>query len=146
MGLFWIAFSLAFLFLEMITQALVSIWFVMGGTGAYIAMKVGASVAVQLVVCGAISVVGIIFWYFVIKDKLHLTQTNEDRNIGKIGVVLQEINGAEGEGTVKLGKEKWTAAGERQDVIIPSNAKVEVIGIEGCHLIVRKIENNEKKE
>lgn len=145
MGLFWIAFSLVSLLLELTTQALVSIWFVMGGTGAYIAMRLGANIVVQLVVCGVISIIGIIFWYFVLKEKIHATQTNEDRNIGRIGIVLQDIDGIEGKGTVRLGKEKWIAVAENQEIIIPNNAKVEVVGIEGCHLIVRKIEN-EKKE
>lgn len=140
MGPFWVVFSLVFLFLEIISQALVSIWFVMGGVSAYIAMRLGASTPVQLILCSVVSLLGIVFWWLVIKEKIHTTKTNEDRNIGQVGIVLQDIQGIEGRGVVVLGKERWTAEGENQYTIIPKGTKVEVIGIEGCHLIVREIQ------
>lgn len=59
-----------------------------------------------------------------------------DRVIGKIGMVLEEVKPHGITGRVKLGSEEWRAASSDEEPI-PEGTAVEVLKIDGTHLVVR---------
>jgi len=60
-----------------------------------------------------------------------------DRVIGKVGIVVDEIqpHGITG-GRVKIGSEEWRATSEGEEPIA-MGAKVEILHIDGTHVVVR---------
>lgn len=59
-----------------------------------------------------------------------------DRVIGKIAVVLEEVKPHGFTGRVQLGSEEWRAA-SADEIAIPEGSEVEVLKIDGTHLVVR---------
>ena len=60
---------------------------------------------------------------------------NADRIIGKTAVVIETIDNLAGKGQVKVAGQIWTARSER-DVVIPQDAEVTVLRIEGVKVFV----------
>jgi len=52
--------------------------------------------------------------------------------------VLERIDNVKNSGSVRLGKEEWRASSESGDPI-SAGKKVEVVKVEGTHLIVRPL-------
>ncbi len=65
-----------------------------------------------------------------------------DRLIGKKGIVLEEIDNGLNLGRVRLYKEEWLADSEN-DNVIPVGKRVEVVRLDGTHLVVKVIEEEE---
>jgi membrane protein implicated in regulation of membrane protease activity len=61
-----------------------------------------------------------------------------DRFIGKRGIVLEEIDNSMNTGRVRLDKEEWRADSET-DSVIPEGTRVEVVRLDGTHLVVKVI-------
>ena len=59
-----------------------------------------------------------------------------DRVIGKVGKVLVDIDNVNNTGRVQLKKEEWRADSDTGEVI-PVGNQVEVIRLEGTHLVVK---------
>ena len=62
-----------------------------------------------------------------------------DRFIGKRGIVLEGIDNSLNTGRVRLDKEEWRADSETGS-IIPEGKMVEVVRLDGTHLVVKVIE------
>ena len=65
-----------------------------------------------------------------------------DRLIGKSGVVLEDIDNINNIGRVRLDKEEWRAESDTAD-IIPTGTRVEVVKLDGTHVVVRALEEGE---
>ena len=65
-----------------------------------------------------------------------------DRFIGKRGIVLEGIDNSLNKGRVRLDKEEWRADSESGS-IIPEGKMVEVVRLDGTHLVVKVIEEEE---
>lgn len=61
-----------------------------------------------------------------------------DRFIGKTGVVLEEIDNVGNTGRARIDKEEWRADSDTGEKI-PVGARVEVVRLEGTHLVVRPL-------
>lgn len=61
-----------------------------------------------------------------------------DRFIGKKGLVLEEIDEIKNTGRARIDKEEWRADSD-SDETIPVGARVEVVRLEGTHLVVRPV-------
>ena len=59
-----------------------------------------------------------------------------DRVIGKIGVVIEEVQPHGVTGRVRLGSEEWRAAADGEEPIA-ADTPVEVLRIDGAHVVVR---------
>lgn len=65
-----------------------------------------------------------------------------DRFIGMKGLVLEVIDNMKNSGRVRMNKEEWKADSE-SDEIIPEGAGVEVVTLDGTHLVVREIKKED---
>ncbi len=136
---FWLVVGLSFLVLEIVTNALVSIWFVLAsGVTCGVSFLVD-SFAVQVVVFTVFSLV-----FMVIFRKLYLKHIKKpdkdinkpDKIVGKIGTVAEDTDSFGGR--VLVGDVYWRAVTENGDVI-KKGEKVTITAVNDTTLTV---ENN----
>ena len=140
----WLLFVLLFLFLELSTVNLVSVWFVAGATCALLVAALGLSLGVQIGVFIAVTALLLIFTKPAVKkillQKTHAT--NFDRIIGKEGIVTQKIEGAKGTGQIRVQGSVWSAKSDNgEDLEV--DTRVEILRIEGVKAVVKAQPQNE---
>lgn len=137
----WLGFAVFMAVCEAATTQLVSIWFVIGALCAAVATVFTPSLLIQSLIFLAVSLIALIITRpFVkrFKEKHQKVNTNSDRVIGQIGVVLSAIEDAQSVGQVKVLGETWSA---RSDFApIQANTKIKVLSIEGVKLLVEPAE------
>ncbi|MBQ8725097.1 MAG: NfeD family protein [Oscillospiraceae bacterium] len=143
--IFWSVLLVVGIAVELATQQLVSIWFAAGSLGALIAASAGASVTVQLIVFTALSLLLLIFTRPRVRKALSfgIKDTNAKLDIGKLAVVIQEINPEKGTGRVRLGGADWMAVAA-PELVIPAGTTVRVEKIDGAKLYVAFVPDKEK--
>lgn len=134
----WIGLIVLAVIAEATTEQLVSIWFVGGGIAGLILSILNVDPLIQILVVVAVSLILLIAIRPFARKKLDFekTGTNADRNIGKTGVVLEDISNKEEHGQVKVLGNIWTARSALGDDIIMKDTEVNIIRIEGVRLIV----------
>ena len=116
--LLWGGLFVLTVLVEFATQQLVSIWFAAGSLAAFLAVCFGASLPVQGILFLAVSVLLLIFtrpicrriFSFGIKD------TN-NQEIGRIAVVIQEVDPVKNTGRVRLDGVDWIAVSQDGTII-----------------------------
>lgn len=140
MTLIWTAILVLAIAAEAMTIDLVSIWF---GVGALIALLsllfFDASLKIQIALFLIVSLACIIFTRPVAKKYLrgNTIKTNYDRIIGKHATVTSTIT-ADKKGEVKVMGNIWSATSLNNEVI-EEGQHVEVLAIEGNHVVVKEI-------
>lgn len=140
--IFWSVILIATVIAETCTLQLISIWFAVGAFVALIMAGMGFSVLSQAIIFTAVSVLLLCATRPIIK-KLQVKDilpTNADAEIGKLAVVIQEINHAENTGRVKIGGVNWRARTEN-DEIFKIGETVRVERISGTTAYVTKAEH-----
>lgn len=141
MPFIWIGFAVLMAVCEAFTSQLVSIWFVLGSVCAAITSIFTDSVPIQSAVFLVVSLIALVVTRPLvnkIRQKKGKTSTNADRLIGKIGIVISDIEDVQKVGQVKVEGEIWTA--KSQSAPIAKDSKVKVLAIEGVKLIVEPVE------
>ncbi|MFV0402064.1 MAG: NfeD family protein [Oscillospiraceae bacterium] len=138
--IFWLVLMIAFVIFEGVTEQLVSIWFAIGSIGGAIVSGIGGPFWLQLVIFLAVSILVLLMGRPFLSSKLHKTKqpTNADRVIGMTGVVLQDIDNIRETGRVRANGLDWTAR-SASGVVIPKDAMVTVLAIDGVKLIVNPV-------
>ena len=139
MNWIWLGAVVAFGVLEAATAVLVSIWFVGGAAVALLASFLGAALWLQIALFLAVSVLLLIFtrpicrriFSFGIKD------TN-NQEIGRIAVVIQEVDPVKNTGRVRLDGVDWIAVSQ-DGTIIPENTSVRIEAVSGTKLTVSRL-------
>ncbi len=136
MVFWWFIAFIVFLFIELITVNLVTVWFAIGAIAASITTIFTDNVIIQMIVFIVVSIVSLLITKPLVKKfkKFDVTPTNSDRVIGKIGDVTKKI-GTNKYGEVKIFGTTWTASASEE---IEVGEKVKVLSIEGVKLIVKK--------
>lgn len=141
MPFIWIGFAVLMAVCEAFTSQLVSIWFVLGSVCAAITSIFTDSVPIQSAVFLVVSLIALVVTRPLvnkIRQKKGKTSTNADRLIGKIGIVISDVEDVQKVGQVKVEGEIWTA--KSQSAPIVKDSKVKVLAIEGVKLIVEPVE------
>ena len=140
MSFTWMLIFLGLLFIELITVALVSIWFAVGALAAFIFSLFVDSIYIQLAVFVVVSSISLILTRRIV-DKINSNKipTNLDRVIGKIGIVTEEITKLE-PGEVKVDGKKWSAVSTKK---INIGSKVEILSIDGVKLKVKEVKEED---
>jgi membrane protein implicated in regulation of membrane protease activity len=133
----WLILAAVFLLFEIITTALVSLWFAVGALVAALAAAVGAALWVQVVFFVLVSALCFILLYprmqrLVAKNR---QATNADKVIGQTCIVTQKIDNLAGTGTVAVDGKTWTARSDTGEAI-EAQTLVKIDRIEGVKLIV----------
>jgi membrane protein implicated in regulation of membrane protease activity len=140
----WMIIAALFVVGEIFTAGFFLLWFGIGAAVAGVLALFGLGYIWQLgafvLVSGVLFVVSRRF-----ADKFTKKQPpgiGADRVIGKRGIVLEEIDNTKNTGRVRLKKEEWLAGSETGEVI-PVGNQVEAIRLDGTHLVVKKIKEEE---
>lgn len=139
MLIIWAAAIIAFGVLEAVTAQLVSIWFVIGAIGAFIAALFDASITVQVIIFIAVTIVALIVTRPLVKKFVHPKKqaTNADRVLNQKGIVVEEINNIKATGQVKVDGKVWSAR-STDNSIIDVNEEIIIKEISGVKLIVER--------
>ena len=136
----WLGVAVFLAIVEVATTQLVSLWFVIGAAATAVcsATFLKGDLLWQILIFIAISAIALILTRPLVKKIRNESKvsTNSDRNIGKTGVVILEINPVDGTGQVKIGAEKWSAK-SFDGSIIKEGTNISVEAIEGVKLVVR---------
>ncbi len=138
------AIAAAFVVGEIFTAGFFLLWFGLGAAVAGVLALLGLGFGWQLgafvVVSGVLFAVSRRF-----AEKFSRKQPpgiGADRFLGLRGQVLEEVDNFKNIGRVRLQKEEWRAESEAGEVL-PVDTRVEVVRLEGTHLVVKKIEEGE---
>ena len=140
-AIFWLVMLIVFVLAEAGTVALVSLWFAAGALVALILSMLSAPIWMQFTLFLLVS--GVMLWLLrpVIRRhfKPHLTRTNADAVIGKVGITMAPINNMMAQGKLLVDGMEWSARStDGQE--IPENVKVRIDRIEGVKLYVTPVE------
>lgn len=135
----WIGVTILAVIIELVTDDLTSIWFAIGAFVSLIISIFTNNYIVQIAVFILLSVLLMLFIKPLLANrygKRDTIPTNADRVIGKVGKCTQHID-RENYGEVKVDGKIWTAAAY-EDETIEVDDEVEILGIDGVKLIVRR--------
>ncbi|GAA4422708.1 NfeD family protein [Georgenia halophila] len=139
--LWWLGAALVLGVIEMLTVDLIFLMLAGGALAGVVVALLGGPFWVQLIVVGIVSVVllfGVRPWA---KDLLERstpnTKTNVAAHVGREAIVVSDVT--ERAGLVKLTGEVWSARAARPGDVLPTDAAVRVVRIEGATAIVEPI-------
>lgn len=138
----WLVLLIVLVVIELLTMGLTTIWFAVGALVAAILAAFGAPFSVQIIVCGIIATILLIFTrpvavkYFN-RDRI---RTNVESLVGKQAIVISEINNLQGVGQVNVGGQEWSARAMDEQKCFPVGTVVKVVAISGVKLIVEEKE------
>ena len=145
--IWWIWMALAALCVvgEMFTAGFFLLWFGVGAAVAGLLAILGLSFPWQLAAFVVVSgvLLGVSRRFADRFSKKQPPGIGADRFIGLKGLVLEDIDNVENSGRVRLQKEEWRADSD-SDEVIPVGARVEVVRLDGTHLVVKRIEEREE--
>jgi membrane protein implicated in regulation of membrane protease activity len=137
MVILWLIAAGIFLLFEVVTTALVSLWFAVGALAAAAAAALGAAPWLQVLFFALVSAICFILIYPRVRHLVEKNRqaTNADKVIGQICVVTQRIDNLSGTGTVSIDGKTWTARTIDGEVV-EAQTLVKIERIEGVKLIV----------
>ena len=139
-GWIWIAVIVIAIIIEVMTDQLVSIWFVPGAVLATVLDFFTVSPIWQVLIVLVLAFAGILFVRKTL-TKLKLDQaskTNIDAIIGERCVVSEKIDTFAGRGQVKVKGQIWSARGLKDDDVFEPGTTLTVVGVEGVKLICKQ--------
>ena len=127
---------------EIATLQLVTIWFAAGALAAFIAAAIGFSPLSQTIVFTAVSVLLLCATRPLLRKMKvkHVIPTNYDAEVGKLGLVTEEINELKNTGRVKVGGVSWRARTD-DETVLPVGASVRVERISGTTVFVVPVQS-----
>lgn len=139
--LIWLIIAAIFAVGEILTEGFFLAWFAIGAAVASGVAFLGLGTPWQwglfLVVSGMLVLVSRRF-----AERFTGTQPpgiGADRYVGKIGVILEEVDNLKNTGRVRIDKEEWRAD-SGTDEVLPEGIWVKVTGLDGTHLVVEPLE------
>lgn len=137
----WIVLVIILITIEIITLGVTTIWFACGALIAFIVSLLFDSVIAEIIIFLISSFIMLVFTKPIVIKYLNpeRVRTNYDRNIGKEGVVIADIDNLEATGRVIISGQEWMARASNDEEVIKKDSKVLIEKIEGAKLIVTKI-------
>lgn len=134
----WIIIGLVALGIDIATSAFLFVWFTLGAIAAGVAQIFGYSFIVQLIIFIIVSGLLVILVYPIvkksIKNSVKPTLTREKTYIGRVVVVDEDIIEKR---LIKVDGVYWSVMEKGE--VLEKGDKVEIVGIEGNKIIIKKI-------
>ena len=139
-GWIWIAIIVAALIIEVLTDQLISIWFVPGAVIATILDFCDVALLWQILTVLILAAAGIVFAKTYLAKKLRsgIVKTNIEAIIGERCVVTEKVDNYVGCGQVKVKGQIWSARGVGEDDVFEVGEILHVVAIEGVKVICKK--------
>lgn len=135
----WLAIGILFLIVELLTTALVSIWFVPAAIITCLLSFVIDSLLIQVGIFVVLSAVFMVICRRIYKKHIKKPVDEIDQNeklIGKTAIVTEDTNGISGR--IVVGDIYWKAVSENGETI-PKNETVIIKGVNGTTLVINKL-------
>ena len=140
----WLGAIVLFGVAEVITEGMVSIWFVAGALAALFTSMSGLSLAglspegTQVLVFAVVSAIALILSRPLARRILNqpAVPTNLDRVLGMVAKVTEPVDNAQSSGAVYVDGKTWTAR-SADGSVIPAGTQVKVQQIDGVKLLVQ---------
>ena len=139
MWIMWLAVGVVFLIVELLTTALVSIWFVPSAIITCLLSFVVDNLLIQIAIFVALSAVFMVVCRKIYNKHIKKPVDDVDQNeklIGKTAKVAEDTNGISGR--ILVGDVYWKAVSENGD-IIPKGETVKVKSVNGTTLVINKL-------
>ncbi len=136
----WLGVIVVAIVVEILTDQLISIWFVPGAIIATVLVFFDASELTQILTALVVAAAGIVFarLYLVKKIKSRVIKTNVDAIIGERCVVTEKIDNYAGCGQVRIKGQIWSARGVGEDDVFDEGTVLHVVAIEGVKVICKE--------
>lgn len=139
----WLILGIVFIIIEIFDP---SFFFISLGIGAILtglAALLPINIVIQILIFAVVSFISFLFMRKLGKRVLSKSgpETNVYGLIGQSAVITKEIP-SEGRGYAKIGGEEWTAVAEDGKERIELDTRVEVVGIDGNKVIVKRREES----
>lgn len=139
----WVGLAVLFLVGEIFTEGFALMWFgigaAVGAVLAFLKLPFWLQILAALVVASVLFAFSRVFFKGVTR-RASQQGVAADRMIGKTGVVVERIDPLTARGLVRVAKEEWRADSEN-DAPIEAGTVVEVVRLEGVHLVVKPKED-----
>lgn len=135
----WLAVGVVFLIVELLTTALVSIWFVPSAIITCLLSFVVDNLLIQIAIFVALSAVFMVVCRKIYNKHIKKPVDDVDQNeklIGKTAKVAEDTNGISGR--ILVGDVYWKAVSENGD-IIPKGETVKIKSVNGTTLVINKL-------
>ena len=138
----WVLVIAMAVIVEIVSDQLVSIWFVPGALVALLLECFNVDIWWQIFAAAIVTLAGIFFLRkFLIRfTKTAASRTNIDLIIGEKCVVTEKIHNFAGCGQVKVKGQIWSARGCSEDDVFEEGEILSIVAIEGVKLICKRIE------
>ena len=138
-GWAWIAVIAIAIVVEIVTDQLVSIWFVPGAIVATVLDFLSVDIIWQVLVFLVVSGIGVVVCQKFFRRSLMVkSKTNLDIIIGEKCVVTEKIDNFAGVGQAKVKGQLWSARGVEEDDVFEVGEVLNIVAIEGVKLVCRK--------
>ncbi|WP_295752625.1 NfeD family protein [uncultured Oscillibacter sp.] len=146
----WLGAIVLFGVAEVLTESMVSIWFVAGSLAALFTCMSGWSldplsgIGTQVLVFAVVSAAALVLSRPLVRRFMlrPSVPTNSDRVLGMVAKVTEPVNNEQASGAVYVDGKTWTARSDDGSVI-PAGTQVKVQKIEGVKLLVHISEKME---
>ena len=144
--IFWLAAFVLLLIVEAATLGLTTIWFSIGALAAFLLAILNVPLVFQIIAFVVVSVVLLVVTRPILTKYLNqkTTKTNAESLVGQNARVLQPVNNLKSEGQVLVNGMEWTARSTRDEVTFQKDEMVQIAGISGVKLIVKRKEEKEE--
>lgn len=135
----WLAVGVLFLIVELLTTALVSIWFVPSAIITCLLSFVVDNLLIQIAIFVILSAVFMVVCRKIYNKHIKKPVDDVDQNeklLGKTATVTEDTNGVTGR--ILVGDVYWRAVSENGD-IIPKGETVKIKGVNGTTLVINKL-------
>ena len=125
---------------ELLSAAITSVWFTLGGIAALILHLLGAPVWLQILTFLFVTSVGMFLLRKLWQKKLQPvhTATNLDRYIGTAVLITQDVDNLLSKGEIRLNGQLWTAKSLDDDIRYAVGERVIISRFEGSKVFVTK--------
>ena len=138
---FWLAATVVFVLVELMTVGLTSIWFAAGSFVASIIALLGGNVVVQGIVFILVSVVLLALtkpWAGKYINS-RTVKTNVDSLVGERAVLTEDADSMKQTGKAVVNGQEWTVRPQDETQVIRKGELIEVVKISGVKLIVKRV-------
>ncbi|MDY5022341.1 MAG: NfeD family protein [Blautia sp.] len=141
MQMIWLGILAVFLIIEAITAGLTTIWFAGGALAAAVAALLGGNLVTQVILFLVVSLLLLVFTRPLAVKYMNrgLEKTNVNDLPGRTAVVTEEIDNLAQTGRLRINDIEWTARAEKDNVVIPAGAIVEITEVRGVKVIVKEM-------
>ena len=140
----WLGAVVVFGVVELLTEGMVSVWFVAGSLAGLAASMLGAPESTQVLAFAIVSAAALAASRPLVRKIMNKpgVPANLDRIVGAVARVTESIDNERASGAVYVDGKTWSARSAEGDVI-PAGARVKIQRIEGVKLLGHLMEHVE---